>query len=235
MFVTSRYEEGMNLRNILIFLWGSTLFIYARKIANTFRPAVWFAKQFYDIDKTISNNAALWENEGQYQSDYYSTLGENEQKFIDYVIDNSDKSDSVLDVCCNQGRFLFDLQSKGYSSLYGFDIMGEAIDKLKNKPEYQPETIHVEHVLAQNYFDDKEDNSFDWAITYTATIELINPEFDIFSELSRTVKKGMFLVINENGHSYPRFYRLLHRINGFRVVSVVSFSSEIVLIHSVKR
>jgi len=28
----------------------------------------------------------------------------------------------------------------------------------------------------------------------------------------------MILVINENGHAYPRFYRFLHKIYGFKII-----------------
>jgi len=94
--------------------------------------------------------------------------------------------------------------------------------------------MHVEHCLAQDYFSNKENGQFDWAITYSATIELIHPAFDIFKELSRTVKKGMFLVLNENGHSHPRFYRFLHRVNGFKIVSITPILNECVLIHSIR-
>jgi len=75
----------------------------------------------------------------------------------------------------------------------------------------------------------------DLLLAPVSTIELINPEFDIFYELGRTVKKGMFLVLSENGHSYPRFYRLLHKLNGFEICSVTSITDGAVLIHSVKK
>jgi hypothetical protein len=45
----------------------------------------------------------------------------------------------------------------------------------------------------------------------------------------------MFLVINENGHAYPRFYRLLHRMHGFEICSVSQLYDKAVLIHSIKK
>ena len=67
-------------------------------------------------------------------------------------------------------------------------------------------------------------------------LRLNNPQnrHKIFYELSRTVKKGMILVINENGHSYPRFYRYLHAKHGFKIVSTIPILKECVLIYSVK-
>jgi len=149
------------------------------------------------------------------------------------MVKRINKNDSILDVCCNQGRFLFDLQSKRYKNLYGFDIMGTAIDTIKKREDYNPKIMHIEHCLAQDYFQNKQKNQFDWAITYSATIELIHPEFNIFKELSRTVRKGMILVINERGHAYPRFYRLLHRIHGFKILETKSLDDK-TLIYSIK-
>jgi SAM-dependent methyltransferase len=223
------------MKIILRYIWGHYPVLFIRKVFNTFRPVVWFAGLFYDVSTRKKIDAEIWEEEGHYQSDFYLTLGDVEQRFIDYVVENTEKTDRILDVCCNQGRFLFELKKKGYFSLFGFDIMGPAINKLIRNPEYLPETIEVEHRLAQDYFNNKRNDSYDWAITYTATIELINPEFDIFYELGRTVKKGMFLVLSENGHSYPRFYRLLHKLNGFEICSVTSITDGAVLIHSVKK
>jgi len=224
------------MKKILIKLWLNFYpFIFVRKFFNTFKPAIWLNGILVNVDKKIVLDADLWRTEDHYNSDFYLDLDSKGQKFIDYVAQNTQSKDKVLDVCCNQGRFLLELQSKEYSALYGFDIMGAAIKKLKNHPEYLPQVINVEHTLAQEYFKNKDDDFFDWAITYTATIELINPKFDIFSELSRTVKKGMFLAINENGHSYPRFYRLLHRMNGFEICSVSQLNDQVVLIHSIKK
>ena len=223
------------MKKIIIYLWGVYPIIFIRKVVNTFRLTIWFSAKFYDVEKRVDQDASVWMCESHYKSDYYLNLGDKEQYFIDYVVYHTHVNDTIVDICCNQGRFLLDLKERGYSSLYGFDVMSAAVDKLKINHEYDSEIIHVENILAQEYFRTKRDYMFDWAITYTATIELINPEFDIFSELSRTVKKGMFLVINETGHTYPRFYRLLHRINGFRIISVISLSAKTVLIHSVKR
>ncbi len=223
---------GKNIRN---WIYRSYLVVFFRKILNTFRPMIWFCGKFYNVKSRVVKDASLWVDETYYDSDFYLTLGKRELYFIDFVIKNTDYKDKILDICCNQGRFLFELKRQGYSNLFGFDIMSSAIKKMKLNEKYNPNVFLVENALAQDYFKDKDNEFFDWAITYTATIELINPEFDIFSELKRTVKKGMFLVVNENGHTYPRFYRLLHRINGFYVKSVIRISENTVLIHSERK
>lgn len=66
-------------------------------------------------------------------------------------------------------------------------------------------------------------------------IEALKRDFDIFRELGRTVQKGMILVLNEDGHRYPRFYRYPHAINGFKIVATRKARDGVVLIHSVEQ
>ena len=42
------------------------------------------------------------------------------------------------------------------------------------------------------YIKKQDENFFDYAITFSATIELMNPGFKIFEELNRILKKGLF-------------------------------------------
>ena len=218
-------------KKIVLWMWKSPVGVYARKILNTFRPTANILRKLQVQQR--EKDALIWANETHYKTAFYSVIHPEEMILVDYICSHVQKNASILDICCNQGRFLLELRRRGFSKLYGFDIMDQAIQTLRQSEDYNPDLIHVEHCLAQDYFLDKADNAFDWAITYTATIELIHPEFDIFKALGRTVRKGMILVINENGHAYPRFYRLLHRLHGFRILSTRK-EGEITMIHSVK-
>ena len=57
--------------------------------------------------------------------------------------------------------------------------------------------------------------TFDIVYTMGATIELVKPTFPLAKELSRVTTKYLILLIDENGHSYPRFWRLEFKNNGF--------------------
>lgn len=160
-------------------------------------------------------NASAWVNEKNFKTDFYEKLNKDGLWFIEEILKHANPEDRILDICCNQGRFLLELRRRGFKKLYGFDIMSSAIQKLKENAGFDSK-IHVRQCLAQDYFPEQKKNSFEWAITYGATIELIHPEFDIFEELSRTVTKGIIFVINENGHSYPRFYKFLLWRCGFK-------------------
>lgn len=223
------------LRIILIWLWGCFGFIYFRKIINTFRPTAKLLGRLQGEREIREKDAFLWKHGGHFSPDFYASLGVGEMSLVDYVCAHAGNHESILDICCNQGRFLLELKQRGFKRLHGFDIMGPAIQKLRENQDYHPDLTCVEHCLAQEYFLSKKDNVFDWAITYSATIELIHPEFDIFRELGRTVRKGMFLVLSEDGHSYPRFYRLLHRMNNFKIVAIARLEGGLTLIHSVKK
>lgn len=223
------------LKKVLAWFWRSLGGIYIRKIINTFRPVASILGKLQGGPGRRKRDALIWTHEDHYKADFYSDLNADGTAFVDYVCKHVKNRESVLDICCNQGRFLLELRRRGFTELYGFDIMEPALRKLRQSEDYDPDLIRAEHCLAQEYFLNKDGNVFDWAITYSATIELIHPEFDIFGELGRTVKKGMFLVLNENGHSYPRFYRLLHRMNGFRIVAIKKSMGGCVLIHSVKK
>lgn len=201
---------------------------------NTFRPLANILGKLQGGEGRRKKDALIWTHEDYYKTAFYSDLHPDGMALVDYVCNHAKKHERVLDICCNQGRFLLELRRRGFFELYGFDIMEPAIQKLRQSEDYDPDLLRVEHCLAQEYFLNKGDSVFDWAITYTATIELIHPEFDIFGELGRTVRKGMFLVINENGHNYPRFYRLLHRMNGFRIMAIKKHMGGSVLIHSIK-
>ncbi len=205
------------------------IIFFLRKPFNT-----WIIPIFYRERKAIKD-ADIWKNQNHYKSEFYKELESPHQKsYISYIKNNTSKSDKILDICCNQGRHLKALHNLGYKSLYGVDIMDEAINILKGSNEYLEGGIFVESKIAQLYLQKQNNNFFDYAITYSATIELINPGFKIFKELRRLLKKGFIFVLNENGHSYPRFYRHQIKSNGFEIKHIENISSDLKLYHCLK-
>jgi len=194
--------------------------LFFRKLKNTLRWIVNLQSLFISKEKIRQKNAKIWQEGEYFKTDFYEKLNKEEKFFIQKVLNHANPSDRILDICCNQGRFLLELRRSGYRKLYGFDIMKSAIQKLKANPDFD-EHFTIHECLAQEYFQSQQDGYFDWAITYGASIELIHPEFDIFKELSRTVKKGLIFSLNENGHKYPRFYRYLIQKSGFFNLKVI--------------
>lgn len=219
------------LKKILKFLYREIynhfLFILlVRKPLNT-----WVLSNFVH-KKTYKKDAEFWKDETNHKTIWFSKISRDiEKNFVNYILKNTKTNQSILDVCCNQGRFLKELHKNGYEQLFGFDIMKPAIDLLKESPEYSEGNIHAECTLAQDYLLSCKSNSFDYAITFSASIELIHPSFKIFEEIYRITNKGFIFAIAENRHYYPRFYRYLIKNAGFKKVSIFQLNKNITLLH----
>ena len=140
--------------------------------------------------KIFNNDSRIWKNQEVMKSKWFSKISKPDEKiFINYITKKISKEDYVLDMCCNQGRFLRYLNNNGYKNLYGFDIMEPAIKILEESEEYKEGNIKVECCLAQEYLLKCPDKFFDYVITFPAAIELIHPSFKIFDQISRITKK----------------------------------------------
>ena len=203
--------------------------LFLRKPFNT-----WILPYFND-QKIIKSNAKIWENENFYKTKDYSETDSSFQKpYIDCIKENTNKSDYILDICCNQGRHIKKLHQLGYRNLCGVDIMENAIKILKSSKEYNEGGIRAYCDYAQTFLRNTKDLSFDYALTYTATIELMHPNFQIFKELKRIVRKGFIFVLNESAHTYPRFYRHQINSNGFKFKYLQKMPANLTLIHCIK-
>lgn len=197
-----------------------------RKPINT-----WILPNFSDLDKEIKD-AMFWYDEKFHKTEFYSSIShEYEKKFFNYLLSATIKEDHILDICCNQGRWLKALRRNDYTNLSGFDIMKPAIEKFMLSEEYLWGGITVEHSLAKEYLLKAKRNSYDYAITWGATIELMHPSFLLFKELHKLTRKGFIFVINENKHTYPRFYRYIIKSAGFIPKKILCLSPNHTLLH----
>ncbi len=197
-----------------------------RKPINT-----WILPSLSNPQQEIKD-ALIWHDEKFHKTDLYSSISHKyEKKFINYVLNATIKEDHILDICCNQGRWLKALRRNGYTNLSGFDIMKPAIEKFRLSEEYLSGGIEVEHSLAQDYFLKANKNSYDYAITWGATIELIHPSFLLFEKLYKITRKGFIFMINENKHTYPRFYRHIIKSSGFTPKKILCLSPDFTLLH----
>ena len=217
------------LELIYIIKRNSLIVLLIRKPFNT-----WILPRFYNFDKVLKD-AEIWKNQDYYSAEKYEdVLSPTQKMYLEYIEQKIDRKDSVFDICCNQGRHLRALHRKGFKNLTGVDIMCDAINIFKESKEYSEGGIVAECSLAQSFIQNAESSSFDYAITFSATIELIHPGFDIFKELYRIVNKGFIFIINENGHSYPRFYRYQINSRGFVIRNCERFSKDLTLLDCIK-
>lgn len=209
-------------------VWNSSVIItLIRKPINTFFPRI----NLRDARKDIVH----WRDGGTYDTTQYSLHDEFTSTFIQYVIKKTESSNSVLDIGCNQGRFLRTLSENGYNKLCGVDVMCNAIRMLSNYSSENRKKIDAKCATIQEYLPTLKDHSVDYCITYSATIELVHPSFNLFKELSRICNKGFIFALNESGHTYPRFYRLLALIHGFKKIETFRLNSDLSVLYFKKK
>ncbi|MDC0992881.1 methyltransferase domain-containing protein [Alphaproteobacteria bacterium] len=176
-----------------------------------------------------------WKDGGTYDPRQYAIHDDATSTFIQYVIKKTESSDTVLDIGCNQGRFLRTLSENGYNKLYGVDVMCNAIRMLRDYSVENGKKINAKCATIQEYLPTLNDGSMDYCITYSATIELVHPGFNLFKELNRVCDKGFIFALNESGHTYPRFYRLLALIHGFNKIETFKLTSDLTVLYFEKK
>jgi SAM-dependent methyltransferase len=149
----------------------------------------------------------------------YLELDYDAKLLVKKICQYSNNNHKILDICCNVGRHLSALNKLNYNNIYGFDVNKKAINNIatnfKNLKKIKSNFTCMD---AKNYFIRTEDKFFDVVYTHGATVELIPPTFDLIFEISRIVKKFAILLINENGHAFPRFWRYEFNKNNFKII-----------------
>ena len=186
-----------------------------QKYFNTFLPFYVYVNPWWIYSKLKGNN---WRNEKKYKTSSYESADDNvSQYFLKTIQVISNKHDSILDICCNQGRHLRALRNSGYSDLTGVDIMKPAVDLFDSRYSALMPEINIECIDVKKYFKINKGNSFDFAITMSASLELLDPTVNIFHNISRVVNKGAVFIINKDCHTWPRFWDYGFRHNGFKI------------------
>jgi hypothetical protein len=122
---------------------------------------------------------------------------------------------SILDIGCNSGRHMALLWQIGFRNLFGVDAMKQAIsDFSKIYPEvYSASEIY--HDTFEDFLTRSASRSFDVVFSWSATIELVHPAFDIVKNICKVARYQVILVINEGWQGYPRFWIYEFQKNGF--------------------
>ena len=206
--------------------------IYLKKIKNTFltprwnniysnfdniflknkrnKHFFWFLNKFWFLPYEINSRYWHTANENSNHSyKHYQELNDEAKLLLEKVKKYSfNKNIKILDLGCNVGRHLNSLKKHGYNNLYGIDI-GKIPVKKSKKYFSNLKDANIECASFENYLYRTKNNFFEMIYTHGATIELTKPTFPLISQISRVLKNNGFfiLLIDENGHSYPRFWR----------------------------
>jgi SAM-dependent methyltransferase len=209
--------------------------IVIKKIFNTFLTPRYY-KFYINIKKNINNknkffnllsrlwfvpsvnDLKYWRNvkstDNRHGIVHYSKFSTGSKDLIAKIKKYSKKDSKILDLCCNVGRYLNFLNSKGYKNLYGVDINKDAISIAKKNMRLNLTCSPIE-----NYLLKQKNNYFDITYTHGATIELIKPTFNLVSEITRITKLYVIILISEIYH-YPRFWRYEFQKNNFNIIDI---------------
>jgi len=128
-----------------------------------------------------------------------------------------DRNASILDMGCNVGRHLQYLHDQGYRNLRGVDFSSKAIaDMAQHHPELYRDS-RLEVASFEQYFKDSPE-TVDLVYTHGATFELVHPRFPLINRVCTIARRYVVMVINEWGHSYPRFWGYEFAREGFDLV-----------------
>jgi SAM-dependent methyltransferase len=136
----------------------------------------------------------------------------------------------VLDLGCNQGRCIRYLYKKGLRNLHGVDVMESALKYFEEQYESIYKDCKLECNFFQRYLIKTKDNFFYNSYTFGATIEIVHPSYNLIKELVRVTKKNIILLIDENGHWYPRFYVHEFKKNNTKLIYYKKFESNLSLL-----
>jgi SAM-dependent methyltransferase len=211
---------------------NSNLLIFVKKIVNTFLTPCWGSVYLYyniNFAKNLKNKKLFWILSKFWFLPYYLSIrywhnaginslhNYNHYLSLDYKSNllikiikkySSSKNNKILDLGCNIGRHLNSLKIAGYNNLYGVDIGKIPINK-SQKIFLNLKKVNMECSSFENYIYKTKNNFFDIIYTHGATIEMVKPTFPLIFQLSRILSSFGYLIllIEENGHAYPRFWR----------------------------
>lgn len=155
-------------------------------------------------------HAPYWENRGLGEAHgphQYIELQESSYALIDEVVRQaSGPGAPILDVGCNVGRHLDALHQRGFTNLHGVDIQKVAIEHMARIFPEMAAHAHFQQGTFQTCLPQIPDSFFEVVFTHGATVELVPPSFPVCQHMARAARKAVVMVINENGHAFPRLW-----------------------------
>lgn len=132
-----------------------------------------------------------------------------------------DKASPILDLGCNCGRYLNYLAQAGYINLHGVDVSKSALEYMDQVFPGLKQRIGLSLATFQEYLLTQPDRAFEAVFSRGATVELVHPSFPLVRHLARVTRSFVLLMIQENGHSYPRFWEREFLREGFLLVKLL--------------
>jgi len=193
-------------------------FFLPKKILNTFFPlALTLHKRriLFGCSKIIKTEALPWKNSEWSNHTDFIDMNQRSSAVLDASLQYIPKNYKVIDVCCNIGKLSSALVNSGYNKVYGFDVM---ISASLHRAQIFP-NLKSENFKTLDFFEwSKLDEKFDAAVIVTAVLELIHPCINPFKVFKDKNIKIIVATICENKHTYPRYYSLIARLYGYKII-----------------
>jgi SAM-dependent methyltransferase len=173
------------------------------KISRRLRKMLFFWPTIIDADTWIEGDFGKYRDPTHFK-DFRPGI---DILLMDKILEcSSNVNAPILDLGCNSGRHIEYLYKQGLRNLTGVDIMNNALLFFKDRcPEIHKNTILL-HDYFQRFLRNSPDKQYEIVYSVGATIELVHPSFDIIGEMCRVSSSYVMLLVQENNHSYPRFY-----------------------------
>jgi SAM-dependent methyltransferase len=192
---------------------------YLKKIINTFFPKLLF--KLSPLRKTGQDHWKKQKAGDIHGYDKYLVMTPRVTTLMNEVQLRASKTDSILDLGCNCGFYLWNLKKTGYVNLAGIDICENALEFGRKELDLSGIELiagSFEEVLPRM---EQVDKQYDLVYSMGATLELVHPSFDIIHAICSISRRFVVLGISEWGHSYPRFWEYEFNRNGFIMVKCI--------------
>lgn len=171
------------------------------------------------------SDAQTWRDGGvgkQRDPEHFSRIDQHGEILMQEILERAtDHSTPILDLGCNCGRFLDFLAKRGYINLHGVDISQAALDYMQSIFPESYVAVKLTRATFQEFLQKSETFSYGAVFSRGATVELVPPTFPLIKQLCRITKEYVILMIDENGHSYPRFWEAEFEAHGFLLVKLL--------------
>jgi hypothetical protein len=119
------------------------------------------------------------------------------------------------------GRHLDALYRRGFKNLHGIDVQKAALEHMKEVFPEMSAMAHIQQGSFQDCLPHVSNASLEVVFTHGATVELVPPSFPICRHLAWATSRAVVLMIDENGHSYPRLWETEFRRVGFLLTKLL--------------
>jgi hypothetical protein len=187
---------------------------FSYKLNRRIRKLVFFWPTIVDADSWIEGDFGKYRDPSHF-IDLRPGIDELLLKKVQEYASGNDAP--VLDLGCNSGRHIEYLYNNGFRNITGVDVMKNALLYFQRRCPNVYKNSHIYHNFFQRFLQNTSAAKFEIVYSVGATIEIVHPSFDVIGEMCRVSRLFVIVLVQENKHSYPRFYVSEFKKNNFKL------------------